>query len=92
MKPRLGKKGRKALAAKKAAPKKKAAKVRTTFKAPQDIPPGTYTTKVEDVKVYGDKVTATLADPVPAVEESGVGDGCAVGGSESEAGPEFNPA
>lgn len=77
MKPRLGKKGRKALAAKKkAAPKKKARAVKSQAPAPE---PQKQEQPVEHPQAQ-------------APEESGVGDGCAVGGSESEAGPEFNPA
>lgn len=63
MKPRLGKKGRKALSAKKSTKpaKKKTAKVRAAFKSPKN-------TKIENVKVEGSEITAILAEPAPCPE------------------------
>ncbi len=87
MKPRLGKKGRKALAAAKAAKPKKKAKakaVKPQTPAPEPQAP------VEPPPLSGPPAMPGDADYVEAPAPEG--DGCAVGGSESEAGPEFNPA
>ncbi len=75
MKPRLGKKGRKALAAKKAAkraPKKRAAKPQAPAPEPQAAP--------EPPSLTGPPYMPGDTDYVAPSEESGVGDECCVGG------------
>lgn len=87
-KPRLGKKGRKALAAKKAAPKKKAAAKKYLHKdVPQEAPEQEQPAEHPQAQAESDCCNRNSAGETHAP-------GCVsgLGGTTPEPGPEFNPA
>lgn len=87
-KPRLGKKGRKALAAKKAAPKKKAVKRTPVPKAcPEADPQPDCCNRENADQMHAPGCVSGLGGTTP-----GESDGCAVGGTDAGLPPEFNQA